>query len=143
MPTTPSRERGPNPARAFPRKRWSPRLSASWLRCRDWILRVDVPRITVGNISARNWEEPMPRQLQKPLQHAPERNDPLVRESFRLSPRERQVLDLLGKGRTTKEIAVILNLSTATVGNHRKSICRKLNVHSTAALIYRASLGSQ
>jgi two-component system, NarL family, response regulator NreC len=82
----------------------------------------------------------MARQRQNPFQPTPERSDPLLSERRRLSPREQQVFDLIGKGNTTKEIAVILNLSTATIGNHRKSICHKLDIHSTAQLVYRAAL---
>jgi DNA-binding NarL/FixJ family response regulator len=84
----------------------------------------------------------MARQRQN-LQQTPERNDPLPSGKRRLSPREQQVFDLIGKGKTTKEIAVILNLSTATIGNHQKSICRKLGIHSTADLVYRAALGTR
>jgi LuxR family transcriptional regulator len=62
-----------------------------------------------------------------------------MREDSRLTPREQQILDLIGKGKTTKEIATILNLSTATIGNHRKAICRKLDTHSTAELVCRAA----
>jgi DNA-binding CsgD family transcriptional regulator len=56
-----------------------------------------------------------------------------------LTAREREVLALIGRGETTKEIARILGISPATVGNHRKHLCRKLNMHSTARL---ASYGS-
>jgi len=59
-----------------------------------------------------------------------------------LTQREKQVLDLIGFGKTTKEVAAILNLSTGTIGNHRKSICRKLDAHSTAELVASAALGS-
>jgi hypothetical protein len=44
------------------------------------------------------------------------------------------VLDLVGKGKTSKEIADILGVSVFTVANHRKHICHKLNIHSTAEL---------
>jgi|KBSMisStandDraft_5_1062788.scaffolds.fasta_scaffold624835_1 DNA-binding CsgD family transcriptional regulator len=60
-----------------------------------------------------------------------------------LTPREREVLELIGKGKTTKEIAEILNLSAGTVGNHRKGICRKLDTHSTAELVYRAAVAGR
>ena len=51
-----------------------------------------------------------------------------------LTPTERSVLDLIGQGKTSKEIAAALSMSILTVGNHRKSISRKLNLHSTAEL---------
>jgi DNA-binding NarL/FixJ family response regulator len=56
-----------------------------------------------------------------------------VRELF--TTRELQVLELLGQGKTSKEIAVLLNLRVTTIATHRKNICRKLGVHSTAELI--------
>ncbi len=56
-----------------------------------------------------------------------------------LTPREIEVLQHLGYGKTTKEIAGMLKLSTTTVATHRKHICRKLGIHSTAELIAYAS----
>lgn len=56
-----------------------------------------------------------------------------------LSTRERQVLRLIGVGKTTKEVAVQLSISGLTVAEHRKNICRKLDIHSTAALVARAA----
>jgi DNA-binding CsgD family transcriptional regulator len=54
------------------------------------------------------------------------------------STREREILQLLGQGKTSKEIAVFLTLSITTIASHRRSICRKLGVHSTAELIHYA-----
>jgi DNA-binding CsgD family transcriptional regulator len=51
-----------------------------------------------------------------------------------LTRRETEVLWLIGRGKTSKEISEILSISEATVGNHRKQLCRKLNVHTTAEL---------
>ncbi|GAB4387998.1 MAG: hypothetical protein Kow0025_04750 [Thermodesulfovibrionales bacterium] len=47
---------------------------------------------------------------------------------FRLTPKEREVLDLLVIGRTNKEIAERLGISPGTVNAHLDSIYRKLNV---------------
>jgi DNA-binding CsgD family transcriptional regulator len=52
--------------------------------------------------------------------------------------REREILRLLGLGKTSKEIAVLLTLSITTIASHRRSICRKLGIHSTAELIHYA-----
>ena len=46
-----------------------------------------------------------------------------------LSEREREVLQLVAEGRSSKEIAELLKISTKTVGNHRHNICRKLNIY--------------
>ena len=52
----------------------------------------------------------------------------------RLSAREREVVQLLAEGRTNKEIAARLEISTKTVETHRSSIMRKLNLHSVGEL---------
>ena len=51
-----------------------------------------------------------------------------------LSEREQEILWLIGQGKTSKDIARTLNISILTVGNHRKHICDKLHLHSTAEL---------
>jgi DNA-binding CsgD family transcriptional regulator len=51
-----------------------------------------------------------------------------------LTERERDVLKLIGRGYTSKEIAAMLDLSPETIGHHRKNIRRKLDLHSTASL---------
>ena len=61
------------------------------------------------------------------------------RKSTLLTPRQQQILNLIGNGKSTKDIAAILNLSISTIGNHRKGICRKLDIHSTAELVCHAA----
>jgi DNA-binding NarL/FixJ family response regulator len=52
-----------------------------------------------------------------------------------LTARERQVLQLVAEGKTTKEIAVILNVTAKTAESHRSKLMEKLNIHSTAGLV--------
>jgi two-component system, NarL family, response regulator NreC len=52
-----------------------------------------------------------------------------------LSPREREVLQLIAEGKTNKEIATRLNLSVYTVDSHRGKVMEKLNLHSTGELV--------
>jgi len=52
-----------------------------------------------------------------------------------LSSREREVLQLLAEGSTTKQIAGRLHVSVKTVETHRKRIMDKLGVHSVAELV--------
>jgi two-component system response regulator NreC len=52
-----------------------------------------------------------------------------------LTPREREVLQLLAEGRSVKQIASTLYISVKTVNTHRAQIMEKLNIHSIAELI--------
>ena len=52
-----------------------------------------------------------------------------------LTPREREVLQLIAEGQTTKEVATILGVSFNTAESHRNRIMKKLNVHETAGLV--------
>ncbi len=56
-------------------------------------------------------------------------------ESGALSPREREVLQLLAEGRSTKEVAALLCVSVKTIETHRQQIMGKLNIHNVAELI--------
>ena len=51
-----------------------------------------------------------------------------------LTPREREVIQLLAEGKTSKEVAVALNLSVKTAETHRTNLMRKLDLHSVADL---------
>lgn len=51
-----------------------------------------------------------------------------------LSPREVQVLRLVAEGKTSKEIAVMLDLSVQTIRSYRKAMMKKLNVNNVAGL---------
>jgi DNA-binding NarL/FixJ family response regulator len=53
----------------------------------------------------------------------------------RLTPREREVLQLIAEGHTNNAIAQILKLSVKTVEKHRSNLMSKLNVHDLAGLI--------
>jgi len=55
-----------------------------------------------------------------------------------LTPREREVLQLVAEGRSNKEVAALLNLSLYTVETHRTHILQKLNLHSVPDLILYA-----
>jgi len=52
----------------------------------------------------------------------------------RLTPREREVLQLMAEGQSTKEIAYRLKLSTKTIETHRRQIMMKLELYSVAEL---------
>jgi DNA-binding NarL/FixJ family response regulator len=52
-----------------------------------------------------------------------------------LTGRERQVLQLIAEGNTTKDIAGVLHLSVKTAESHRSRIMSKLDVHNIAGLV--------
>ena len=52
-----------------------------------------------------------------------------------LSPREREVMDLLVEGRSARQVAEELGISPKTVDKHRTSLMNKLGVHSVAELM--------
>jgi DNA-binding NarL/FixJ family response regulator len=51
-----------------------------------------------------------------------------------LTPREREVLQLLANGQSTKQLALALGISVKTVETHRRRIMERLSLHSLAAL---------
>jgi DNA-binding NarL/FixJ family response regulator len=56
----------------------------------------------------------------------------------RLTPRERQILQLIAEARSTREIANLLDLSVNTVAVHRANIMDRLGLHKTAELVLYA-----
>ncbi len=52
-----------------------------------------------------------------------------------LSPRQREVLQLIAEGRTTKQIAQLLDISVKTVETHRAQLMERLNIHDVAGLV--------
>lgn len=55
-----------------------------------------------------------------------------------LSPRERQVMQLVAEGSSTKEVAKVLNISYKTAESHRHHIMKKLGIHDVVALTRHA-----
>jgi two-component system, NarL family, response regulator NreC len=55
-----------------------------------------------------------------------------------LTEREKEILQLLAEGKSNKDVAGILNLSTNTVETHRTRIMQKLDLHSTAEIVLYA-----
>jgi DNA-binding NarL/FixJ family response regulator len=59
-------------------------------------------------------------------------------EVGKLTPRQREVLQLIAEGRTMKEVAGILNISARTAETHKYEMMEVLGVHTTAELVQRA-----
>lgn len=56
----------------------------------------------------------------------------------KLTPRELEIVQLLAEGKSTKEVACLLNLSVKTAETHRSNIMRKLSIHSVSELVLYA-----
>jgi DNA-binding NarL/FixJ family response regulator len=65
-------------------------------------------------------------------------NPDKVGPSTELTPRQRQILQLLAEGRSMKEAGAVLNLTRRTIAFHKYRMMQQLNVKSTAELIQYA-----
>lgn len=61
--------------------------------------------------------------------------DGIERRARRLTPREREIVQLLAEGKSNKEIATYLNISVKTAETHRANIMLKMNFHSVTELV--------
>jgi DNA-binding NarL/FixJ family response regulator len=59
-------------------------------------------------------------------------------EHGELTPREKQILQLIAQGKSNKDIAYLLGLSVNTVSVHRNNLMHKMKIHRTAELVLYA-----
>ena len=57
------------------------------------------------------------------------------KNGLRLTPRQYQILQLLAEGKSSREVAVALNMSVKTAETHRANIMRRLDCHSVTELV--------
>jgi DNA-binding NarL/FixJ family response regulator len=71
------------------------------------------------------------------LSHLRERSGKRVAsmEGSRLSSREREIVQLLAEGKSNKQVAALLHISTRTVENHRAKVMEKLTLRSFSELV--------
>ena len=78
-------------------------------------------------------------QASEVIQNALNTGDPVMKIpellDNRLTSREREILQLLAEGRSSKEVAVSLGISIKTAETHRTNIVRKLEVHNISDLV--------
>jgi len=53
----------------------------------------------------------------------------------KLTARQREILSLIAEGKSTKQVALQLNISVKTVESHRTQIMQRLNIHDVAGLV--------
>ena len=68
------------------------------------------------------------------IQSDPDSRDPVAS----LTPRQREILQLLAEGKTAKEIAAILEISTRTVEFHKYEMMQSARIHTSAELVHFA-----
>lgn len=61
-------------------------------------------------------------------------DEPSGKPLSKLTPKEREVLQLIAEGKSTKEVAAILNTSISTIETHRQHVMEKLKIHTVAEL---------
>ena len=65
-------------------------------------------------------------------------NKPEATESYDITPREKEVLEMVANGNSTKQIANQLGISIRTVESHRINMLKKMKVNNSAELIRKA-----
>jgi len=110
---------------------------------RGYLLKSDAGRDLVSAVDAlrRNKTFFTPKVAQMVLEGYPGRptkeneDDSNRKNGLRLTARQKQILQLLAEGKSSKEVAVALNISVKTAETHRANIMRRLDCHSVTELV--------
>ena len=109
---------------------------------RGYLLKSDAGRDLVSAIEAlrRNKTFFTPKVSQMVLEGYLDKNPKedaakVEAESLRLTSRQREIVQLLAEGKSSKEVAAVLGLSVKTAETHRANIMRKLDCHSVTELV--------
>lgn len=107
---------------------------------RGYILKSDADRDLVTAVDSianrRTFFTPRASEmLMDDFSRQPAGADPRLPQRNRLTTREREVVQLLAEGKSSKEVAVALNISVKTAETHRANIMRKLELHSVSELV--------
>ena len=101
---------------------------------RGYVLKSDAGRVLVDALKALADQKPYFTSKISALVLEGYLN-PITRENPTLTPREREIVQLVAEGRSTKELADRLGISPKTAETHRTNIMRKLNVHSVSEVV--------
>jgi DNA-binding NarL/FixJ family response regulator len=69
------------------------------------------------------------------LDKKPRKEEVVDAKQTRLTPRQREIVQLLAEGKSSKEVAAQLGLSVKTAETHRANIMRRLDCHSVSELV--------
>ena len=99
---------------------------------RDLVTAVEAIRRNKTYFTARVAQIVLDGYLDKKPGSAPPTDDA---PASRLTPRQREIVQLLAEGKSSKEVAVALGLSVKTAETHRANIMRRLECHSVSELV--------
>ncbi len=107
---------------------------------RGYVLKTDAKRDLVNAVRSLSERRPFftAKVAEMVLEGYRQRSAPAgteITSGDRLTSRERQIVQLLAEGKTSKEIATALDISVKTADTHRANVMRKLNLHSLADVV--------
>ncbi len=108
---------------------------------RGYILKDEADRVLLAAVDAARHHKPYFSTRIAPTRHDDSHasaSDSAKPARPRLTPREREILQLLAEGKSNKEVANLLGISVNTAEAHRANIMLKLNLHSLAELVHYA-----
>ena len=109
---------------------------------RGYILKDDADRVLLDAVDALRRKQPYFSLRVSPAVAsgalAANSADPTKSRRSRLTPREREILQLLAEGKSNKEVAALLGISVNTAEAHRANIMVKLDLHSLAEIVLYA-----
>jgi DNA-binding NarL/FixJ family response regulator len=105
---------------------------------RGYILKDEADRVLLNAVHALSQHKPFFSARVSEAAGNTDSSDNAKSSRSRLTPREREILQLLAEGKSNKEVASLLNISVNTAEAHRANIMLKLDFHSLAELIMYA-----
>jgi DNA-binding NarL/FixJ family response regulator len=106
---------------------------------RGYILKDDADKILLAAVDAVRQHKPYFSTRVSSSHDAVNSSADTVRASrSRLTPREREIVQLLAEGKSNKEVASLLGISVNTAEAHRANIMLKLDLHSVTELVHYA-----
>lgn len=106
---------------------------------RGYILKDDADRILIAAVDAVRHHKPyFSTRVSGTVETGNPTGEPGRSSRSRLTPREREILQLLAEGKSNKEVASLLGISVNTAEAHRANIMVKLDLHSVTELVHYA-----
>jgi DNA-binding NarL/FixJ family response regulator len=106
---------------------------------RGYILKDEADRVLLAAVEALGHHKPyFSTRVAGPRDSGGPAGEPSRPLRSRLTPREREILQLLAEGKSNKEVAYLLGISVNTAEAHRANIMLKLDLHSVTELVHYA-----